>query len=1104
MTDIPIKIQFVKSLSNLKPSRMIAVKTDGDDSFLLYVTDKTGIPYPLKDNTGGGGGGTIEAIINTDGNLTITGTTTKTINVSSSLLLLINSALQAGDNISELINDANYITLADIPAFVASDYDLEDFTNVGADPYAHLSDLSAGVTNLSYTASPTQGVVTSDTGSYATIPLADNTNAGLLEPSKYTVLENTSGTNTGDQDLQSVLDNGNVADETTISLNSSTDNLVTVIRPSGVVTIDSDTNYRVGINTDTANDVGGIPFVGFNSVLDNSEIFLYPEDISISNKYKLPSKPSGIHTLATLDDIPSSGSFVPYTGATTDVDLGEYQLKAGQLELDQTPTGTFSTGKIRWNDTAGTAEIRLKGDNVTLQLGQELVKRVVNKTATNITLQEVNYQVVRIIGATGQRLSVDLAQANSEVNSASTLGLVTENIANNQEGFVTFSGEINLINTTGSLQGQTWVDGNVLYLSPTVAGGLTNVAPTAPDHTVRIGYVQYAHATQGKIHVDIDGGYSLNNLHNVKITATTAGKILGSTTEGLWENKSVAEVLGYIPQAKLTAGANITIDETNPLAPVISADVTPSSVGIQQNFYLDATASLADNYTLSNSPSAYSETADAISVTTGLSPVFFERFVSQPLGKTSIPDGTWRFNIYASTSSNTGLNVVDYRINKRVIINGTVGTWTGAGATRTFTASSGTPFAGLTTSGNRLTAPLIETPNQTGWVSTVVSDTVVTVQITDTGYVNESGVSLNAIYYWMFGGATGDITGSTANLYTITSSQPEFTGLNLNDRLVIALFATTDQVSTRTMTLYYGGTEHFTYFESPLSVSHNDLTGLQGGTVGEYYHLTAAEKTIVSNTSGTNTGDNATNTQYSGLATSKQDTLVSGTNIKTLDGIPILGAGNLVSKNGFITQSLGDIYNKTTWIDTADFTVSGGASISVASGKIQLGTSTPSTFTSVAKINNKISLLEKWRIKATVKVLSNAVDSYGIGFGIDTVNTWGGAGLLARFTTFPTTNTLIINNSTNNAEAANVSTFSISLNDILYLELNYLGAGLLKVNLTKGTTTITSSYQYTLTGASLPNTGQFIIKTFGGNYELQSLQIDSLENKYADLMVIEY
>ena len=58
-----------------------------------------------------------------------------------------------------------------------------------------------GATNLTYTASPTNGTVVSDTGTDATLPLADATNAGLLKPAKFTVLENTSGTNTGDQNL---------------------------------------------------------------------------------------------------------------------------------------------------------------------------------------------------------------------------------------------------------------------------------------------------------------------------------------------------------------------------------------------------------------------------------------------------------------------------------------------------------------------------------------------------------------------------------------------------------------------------------------------------------------------------------------------------------------------------------------------------------------------------------------------------------------------------------------------------------------------------------------------------------------------------------------
>jgi hypothetical protein len=45
-----------------------------------------------------------------------------------------------------------------------------------------------GATNLSYTASPTTGVVVSDTGDDATIPLADSTNSGLFAPAEKTKL----------------------------------------------------------------------------------------------------------------------------------------------------------------------------------------------------------------------------------------------------------------------------------------------------------------------------------------------------------------------------------------------------------------------------------------------------------------------------------------------------------------------------------------------------------------------------------------------------------------------------------------------------------------------------------------------------------------------------------------------------------------------------------------------------------------------------------------------------------------------------------------------------------------------------------------------------
>jgi len=56
-------------------------------------------------------------------------------------------------------------------------------------------------TDLGYTASPTNGIVTSSDGTDATLTLATTANAGLLSPAQFDKLALTSGTNTGDQTL---------------------------------------------------------------------------------------------------------------------------------------------------------------------------------------------------------------------------------------------------------------------------------------------------------------------------------------------------------------------------------------------------------------------------------------------------------------------------------------------------------------------------------------------------------------------------------------------------------------------------------------------------------------------------------------------------------------------------------------------------------------------------------------------------------------------------------------------------------------------------------------------------------------------------------------
>jgi nitrogen fixation protein len=243
-----------------------------------------------------------------------------------------------------------------------------------------------------------------------------------------------------------------------------------------------------------------------------------------------------------------SGNYVPYTGANNNVDLGEYEIKTGQITLDTSPTGIATVGTTRWNDSIGSIETTLKGGNVIIKNGVDLVARVVNKVSPNTTLTKANYQVVKVTGAQGQRLAVNLAQANNDNNSADTLGVVTETIATNQEGFIITVGQIEEINTTGSLQGETWNDGDVLYLSPTTAGKMTNVKPNgSTGHIVILGYVEYAHSQHGKIYVKIMNGWELDELHNVYINPSTVANndiLVYSSGTTLWQNKNIYTSIG--------------------------------------------------------------------------------------------------------------------------------------------------------------------------------------------------------------------------------------------------------------------------------------------------------------------------------------------------------------------------------------------------------------------------------------------------------------------------------------------------------------------------------------------------------------------------------
>ena len=176
-----------------------------------------------------------------------------------------------------------------------------------------------------------------------------------------------------------------------------------------------------------------------------------------------------------------------------------------------------------WNPTDFTLDMPLGG--VTIQLGQETVARILNNTGSTL----LNGKVVRVTGASGQRLTAALADNTSDITSATILGIMTQDVLNNQQGFATLAGLVRDLNTS------SFAEGDVLYLGS--SGAVTNVKPVTPLHLVTVGYCVRSHATQGSIFSHPQNGYELDELHDVLITSAQNNDVLSwNSASSYWEN----------------------------------------------------------------------------------------------------------------------------------------------------------------------------------------------------------------------------------------------------------------------------------------------------------------------------------------------------------------------------------------------------------------------------------------------------------------------------------------------------------------------------------------------------------------------------------------
>jgi len=232
-------------------------------------------------------------------------------------------------------------------------------------------------------------------------------------------------------------------------------------------------------------------------------------------------------------------------GAEVNVNA-DWNATSGDAQILNKPTIPAAQVNSDWNATSGVAQILNKptiptpvtntsdlindGENgvnpfitaldiPTFASADKMV--TVGRNSTGSTLYRGT--IVYISGSTGNRPNFVKSLANGEGTSAGTFGVIENDIPNNSDGNCVTMGAIDNLDTRSGAShpftSDTLADGDTIYLSPTTAGYITNIKPSAPNHLVYIGKVVRTSPTNGTIVYRIQNGYELEELHNVAISS---------------------------------------------------------------------------------------------------------------------------------------------------------------------------------------------------------------------------------------------------------------------------------------------------------------------------------------------------------------------------------------------------------------------------------------------------------------------------------------------------------------------------------------------------------------------------------------------------------
>jgi hypothetical protein len=264
---------------------------------------------------------------------------------------------------------------------------------------------------------------------------------------------------------------------------------------------------------------------------NNQDVILQPEDVQ--------------------DVVGASGFLIPGSGINIVYDDDNDNLTistSGNAEFDKisfniTADPTIETAEIGWDEAQGTLDLGLEG-GTKIHVGEHNYFRIRNNTGSILRAGQAVY-VSDVHN--NSLIEASLYTADGTIREIRFMGLVLTDIDINQKGYAINFGHVENLDTrgNGAVNGDqnlyaadepAWVEGDILYVHPTVPGKLTKVEP---KHSISAAIVLYVSQNTGRIFVRPTSYGHLDDNHDVDLAGLQNDHLLvyNSNTNN-WEPSS--------------------------------------------------------------------------------------------------------------------------------------------------------------------------------------------------------------------------------------------------------------------------------------------------------------------------------------------------------------------------------------------------------------------------------------------------------------------------------------------------------------------------------------------------------------------------------------